>query len=86
MADNGETHLSFTGNCYLEHRVSVHARKEGFRRLVELLERSDLSFAKMECAIEDGEDWPAFGSGMGWAGTYMGAPPSNPLSTAAGRA
>jgi poly-gamma-glutamate synthesis protein (capsule biosynthesis protein) len=35
-----------------------------------------LSFANMECAIQDGEDWPAFGSGMGWAGTVMGAPPS----------
>ncbi|MBI2986992.1 MAG: CapA family protein [Deltaproteobacteria bacterium] len=76
MADNGETHLSFTGNSYIEHRVSVHHRKVGFLKLVELLKGSDLSFANLECAIQDGEDWPAFGSGMGWAGTYMGAPPS----------
>jgi poly-gamma-glutamate capsule biosynthesis protein CapA/YwtB (metallophosphatase superfamily) len=76
MAESGETHLAFTGNCYLEHRVSVHQKKAGFRRLVELLHNSDLSFANMECAIQDGEDWPAFGSGMGWAGTVMGAPPS----------
>jgi hypothetical protein len=76
MAKNGETHLSFTGNCYLEHRVSVHQRKEGFARLIELLRNSDLSLANMECAIQDGEDWPAFGSGMGWAGTVMGAPPT----------
>ncbi len=76
MAENGATHLSFTGNCYIEHRVSVHQEKEGFRKLIELLKASDLSFANMECAIQDGEDWPAFGSGMGWAGTFMGAPPS----------
>src|SRR5512145_1755251 len=76
MADNGETYLSFTGNTYIEHRVSVHHKKEGFSKLIDLLKRSDLSFANMECAIQDGEDWPAFGSGMGWAGTYMGAPPS----------
>ncbi len=76
MADNGETHLSFTGNSYIEHRVSAHRRKGGFRRLIELLKGSDLSFTNLECAIQDGEDWPAFGSGMGWAGTYMGAPPS----------
>jgi poly-gamma-glutamate synthesis protein (capsule biosynthesis protein) len=75
MADNGETYLSFTGNTYIEHRVSVHHKKEGFSKLIDLLKRSDLSFANMECAIQDGEDWPAFGSGMGWAGTYMGAPP-----------
>jgi len=76
MADNEETHLSFTGNTYIEHRVSVHHKKAGFSKLIDLLKRSDLSFANMECAIQDGEDWPAFGSGMGWAGTYMGAPPS----------
>jgi poly-gamma-glutamate capsule biosynthesis protein CapA/YwtB (metallophosphatase superfamily) len=76
MAENGTTHLAFTGNCYIEHRVSVHQGKEGFRKLIELLKASDLSFANMECAIQDGEDWPAFGSGMGWAGTFMGAPPS----------
>ena len=76
MAANGETQLSFTGNCYIEHRVSVHRNKPGFHKLIELLKNSDLSFANMECAIQDGEDWPAFGSGMGWAGTVMGAPPS----------
>jgi poly-gamma-glutamate synthesis protein (capsule biosynthesis protein) len=76
MGANGQTDLAFTGNCYLEHRVSVHKNKEGFHKLIELLKHSDLSFANMECAIQDGEDWPAFGSGMGWAGTVMGAPPS----------
>ena len=76
MSANGETQLSFTGNCYIEHRVSVHRNKPGFHKLIELLKNSDLSFANMECAIQDGEDWPAFGSGMGWAGTVMGAPPS----------
>jgi hypothetical protein len=74
VADHAETHLAFTGNSYIEHRVSVHQRKEGFLKLIDLLRDSDLSFANMECAIQDGEDWPAFGSGMGWAGTYMGAP------------
>ena len=53
MAENGTTHLSFTGNCYIEHRVSVHQNKEGFRKLIELLKASDLSFANMECAIQD---------------------------------
>jgi len=76
MAANDETQLAFTGNCYIEHRVSVHQKKSGFAKLIELLKSSDLSFANMECAIQDGEDWPAFGSGMGWAGTVMGAPPS----------
>ena len=56
--------------------MSVHQNKSGFHKLIELLQNSDLSFANMECAIQDGEDWPAFGSGMGWAGTVMGAPPS----------
>jgi hypothetical protein len=75
MADNGETHLAFTGNSYLEHRVSVHRRKKSFLQLVELLKSADLSFANLECGIQDGEDFPALGAGMGWAGTYMGAPP-----------
>ena len=76
MAAKDETQLAFTGNCYIEHRVSVHQNKSVFHKLIELLQNSDLSFANMECAIQDGEDWPAFGSGMGWAGTVMGAPPS----------
>ena len=76
MTAKGETQLAFTGNCYLEHRVSVHRNKAGFAKLIELLKAADLSFTNMECAIQDGEDWPAFGSGMGWAGTVMGAPPS----------
>ena len=75
MANNGETHLAFTGNAYLEHRVSVHHRKAGFQKLIALLKSSDLSFANLECGIQAGEDWPAFGPGMGWAGTHMGAPP-----------
>ncbi len=75
MGDIGKTQLAFTGNCYLEHRVSVHRKKDGFLKLVELLRNADLSFTNMECGIQDGEDYPAFGAGMGWAGTYMGAPP-----------
>ena len=75
MADNRATHLALTGNSYIEHRVSVHHRREGFMKLVKLLRDADLSFANLECGIQDGEDFPAMGAGMGWAGTYMGAPP-----------
>jgi poly-gamma-glutamate synthesis protein (capsule biosynthesis protein) len=53
----------------------VHRRKKSFLQLVELLKSADLSFANLECGIQDGEDFPALGAGMGWAGTYMGAPP-----------
>jgi poly-gamma-glutamate capsule biosynthesis protein CapA/YwtB (metallophosphatase superfamily) len=66
--------LAFTGNSGLFHQVSRY-RDERFLGLVEFLRGFDASFTNMECAIHDGEPWPSFGSGMGWAGTYLGAPP-----------
>src|SRR5207249_3074952 len=66
--------LTFLGNTYIEHPVSVY-KQEGFLRAIELLKSADVAFANLEGAIINGDEWPAFGSGMGWAGTYLGAPP-----------
>lgn len=74
MADE-MTKIAFVGNCYFEHPVSVH-KDDGFLKLVDLLRGYSATFANMECTLHDGKDWPAFGGGMGWAGTYMPAPPA----------
>jgi len=66
--------LTFLRNTYIEHPVSVY-RDEGFLKAIDLLKSADASLANLEGAIIDGDEWPAFGSGMGWAGTYLGAPP-----------
>lgn len=63
------------GNTYLEHPMSVH-QEPGFKKLNDLLHSASATVANMECTIHDGTDWPAFGAGMGWAGTYMPAPPT----------
>jgi poly-gamma-glutamate capsule biosynthesis protein CapA/YwtB (metallophosphatase superfamily) len=74
MADQNETTLAFTGNTGIFHPVSPN-RDERFLKLVDALRGFDASFTNMECAIIDGQDWPAFGGGMGWAGSPLGAPP-----------
>src|SRR5687768_12203312 len=66
--------LNFLGNTYIEHPVSRY-KQPGFLKAIDLLKSGDVSFANLEGAIIDGDEWPAFGSGMGWAGTYLGAPP-----------
>jgi poly-gamma-glutamate synthesis protein (capsule biosynthesis protein) len=75
MAERDEMVLALAGNIYIEHPVSVY-RNEGFLNLVALMRSTDAAVANMECAIVDGNEWPSFGSGMGWAGSYLGAPPS----------
>lgn len=75
MAQNSGITVALTGSTYFEHPLSVH-RDEAFLALVELMRGASATFANLECAIPSESDWPAFGSGMGWAGTYMGAPPS----------
>lgn len=75
MVDSTDTTVALVGNSYFEYPLSVH-REEGFLKIVELLRGSSAALANLECTIQDREDWPAFGAGMGWAGTYMGAPPS----------
>lgn len=74
MADHEQMFLAFTGNQYIEHPISVY-RDEGFLKYVDLLRTADASFANLECAIIDGTEWPAYGGGMGWALSYLGAPP-----------
>jgi poly-gamma-glutamate synthesis protein (capsule biosynthesis protein) len=74
MEDRDGMMLAFLGNTYVEHPVSAY-RDEGFLRAIDLLKSADVSLANLEGAIIDGDEWPAFGSGMGWAGTYLGAPP-----------
>src|SRR5438309_7018298 len=74
MAAN-EMMLTFQASVYVEHPVSVY-RDPGFLKFVELVHSADLACANLECAIVDGDEWPAYGSGMGWAGSYLGAPPS----------
>src|SRR3954466_11689795 len=69
-----ELMLTFQSNQYIEHPMSVY-RDPGFLRFCGLLRGADLSFANLECAIVDGDEWPAFGSGMGLTGSYLGAPP-----------
>ncbi len=74
MADSDEMTLTFNGNVYVEHPVSVY-RDEGFLKVVELQRSADDAFSNLECSILDGNEWPSYGSGMGWAGSYLGAPP-----------
>jgi poly-gamma-glutamate capsule biosynthesis protein CapA/YwtB (metallophosphatase superfamily) len=74
MSDSGEMFLAFTSNTYLEHPVSVF-RDEDFLRCIELVKTADIFFANLEGAIIDGDEWPAYGSGMGWTGSYLGGPP-----------
>jgi poly-gamma-glutamate synthesis protein (capsule biosynthesis protein) len=74
MLDDNEMMLTFNGNVYVEHPVSVY-RDDAFLKVVELQRNADVAFANLECSILDGHEWPAFGSGMGWAGSYLGAPP-----------
>ncbi len=74
MADSDEMTLTFNGNVYVEHPVSLYT-DEGFLKVVELQRSADVAFANLECSILDGNEWPSYGSGMGWAGSYLGAPP-----------
>jgi poly-gamma-glutamate synthesis protein (capsule biosynthesis protein) len=74
VADRDEMMLTFQSNMYVEHPMSVY-RDAGFLKYVEFLHSADVSFGNMEGAIIDGNEWPNFGSGMGWAGSYLGAPP-----------
>ena len=73
MPDN-EMMLTFQASSFIEHPMSVY-RDEQFLKFVELVHSADVAFANMEGSIIDGDEWPAFGSGMGWAGSYLGAPP-----------
>ena len=70
-----QTRVVHLGNTYLEHPLSVY-KDDKFLALVNFLRTSDAVIANLECTIYDGEDWPAFGGGMGWAGTYMPASPN----------
>ena len=70
-----ELTMVHVGNTYLEHPMSVNT-EPGCLKLLDLMRATDATVANMECTIHDGTDWPAFGGGMGWAGTYMPAPPS----------
>jgi poly-gamma-glutamate synthesis protein (capsule biosynthesis protein) len=63
------------GNTYIPTALSNY-KSEGFLRVMELLRGSGVAVANLECTVHDGNDWPAFGGGMGWAGTYMRMPPS----------
>jgi poly-gamma-glutamate synthesis protein (capsule biosynthesis protein) len=74
--ENGtnELTLTFQANQYIEHPMSNY-RDEGFLKFVNLLHSADISFANLECSIVGGDEWPNFGSGMGWTGSYLGAPP-----------
>jgi poly-gamma-glutamate synthesis protein (capsule biosynthesis protein) len=74
MADRDELTLAITGNSYIEHPISQY-RDEGFVNYVELLRNADATVANLECAIVEGHEWPAYAGGMGWALSYLGAPP-----------
>jgi poly-gamma-glutamate capsule biosynthesis protein CapA/YwtB (metallophosphatase superfamily) len=74
MVDPNDMMLTINGNVYVEHAVSVY-RHPGFLKVVELQRSADVAFANPECSILDGYEWPSFGSGMGYAGSYLGAPP-----------
>jgi poly-gamma-glutamate synthesis protein (capsule biosynthesis protein) len=74
MVDSDEMMLTINGNVYIEHPVSMY-RHLGFLKVVELQRSADVAFANPECSILDGDEWPSYGSGMGYAGSYLGAPP-----------
>ena len=67
--------MALTGNTYLEHPVAEYD-DERFLKLVRFLRGTDAALTNMECALQDGEDWPAYVAGMGWSATYMGGRPS----------
>ena len=69
-----DTTLAFTGNCYLQQRVSAY-REEGFLKMVELMRGADVTFTNLEFCIQEGEDFPAFVAGNGRGATYMMGPP-----------
>jgi poly-gamma-glutamate synthesis protein (capsule biosynthesis protein) len=75
MAGDNEISVVHLGNTYVPHALSSH-KSPGFVRLTDLLRIAGVSVANLECTIHDGNDWPALGGGMGWAGTYMPMPPS----------
>jgi poly-gamma-glutamate capsule biosynthesis protein CapA/YwtB (metallophosphatase superfamily) len=74
MAADDEMFLAFGGNTYLEHRVSQFRDPE-FMATLELVRNADAFFINLEGCIIDGPEWPAFGSGMGWSGSYLGGEP-----------
>ena len=74
MAD-GETTLALTGNTYVAQPISGY-RNERFLKVVELLQQADATTTNLECAIQDGKDWPAYTAGMGAHATYMAGHPS----------
>jgi poly-gamma-glutamate synthesis protein (capsule biosynthesis protein) len=74
MTSDREISVVHLGNTYIPHELSSY-KSEGFLRVMDLLRNSGVSVANLECTIHDGNDWPAFGGGMGWAGTYMRMPP-----------
>ena len=75
MPNTNQISFVHLGNTYIPNSLASH-KSEGFLRVLELLGKSDVAVANLECTIHDGNDWPAFGGGMGWAGTYMPMPPS----------
>ena len=64
--------LVLSGNVYAPYGVSMH-RDQAFLDLIEVLRSSDGAISNLECVIYEDELWPAFGSGMGAAGSYMTA-------------
>jgi poly-gamma-glutamate synthesis protein (capsule biosynthesis protein) len=75
VTSNAETTIALTGNLYLEHPVSIN-NSDGFHKVVDFLRSCDATLTNMECAIQDGEDWPAYMAGTGWSATYMAGRPS----------
>ena len=75
MATSTELRIIHLGNTYFDNPLSVH-KDQGFLDLVDFLHTADVVIANLECTVHDGQDWPAFGGGMGWAGTYMPMDPS----------
>ncbi len=74
MSDHDGMTLLFTGSSFIAHPLSVF-RDEGFLKAIDLMKNTDVTFANPECCIIDGDEWPNYGSGMGWAGSYFAAPP-----------
>ena len=60
-----------TGDTMINRKLDAYKNKEGFSRIVRLLQDADVSVANLETLLHDYEGYPAESSG----GTYMRGPP-----------
>ena len=74
-SEQGGIEFALTGESLIGRKLSVH-REPQFLKLVEMLQRADVSFTNTECLFQDWEDTPnTYAGGGAPGGTYMGSSP-----------